>query len=248
VLASGCNPLTDVAVTIQITQDLVYTAHGAPMAGSSAVTGFSFQLNCFSPSQFKDVAQQYVIGYDGSNLYGQVNNWKADPNNSNGFDSIINDQSNLTGVSGHKLPAGWQLIIALDNDGTGKITGAHFYAVDPHGNNAGSQSISVGKSDQSPIMGFEMVLVGPGNSESVTFSSGAGTFQYLASSDLTVSVDLPDCAVASFTQETANTQYGSMTADASNVLTQSFSLAPAAMMMLHRVGRMHPPLIHKAQP
>jgi hypothetical protein len=86
VLGSNCNPLADFAVTVEVTEDIVYTGHGKPMPGSDSVTGFSFQLNCFSPNQFKDIAQQYVVGYDGSNLYWQVNNWKIDPKISNKFE------------------------------------------------------------------------------------------------------------------------------------------------------------------
>jgi hypothetical protein len=247
VLGSNCNPMADVAVTVEVTQDIVYTGHGKPMKGSDSVSGFSFQLNCFSPAQFKDVAQQYVIGYDGSSLYWQVNNWKLDPKNPKQFDVLILEGGDLTGVGGHKLPAGWQLLISLDNDGNGNITGATFSVVDPKGNNPGKHSTSIGKSKQAPIMGFEMVLVGPGNSESVTFSSGAGIFQYLASSLLNVSVDLPVCAEPSMTQETANTLYGPMSADASNVLTQSFSLAAPELVMMHRVGPMRPPLVRHAR-
>jgi hypothetical protein len=110
------------------------------------------------------VAQQYVIAYDGSNLYWQVNNWKIDPNSSNALTLIINDWADLVGVSGHKVPAGWRLIISLANDGDGNITGATFSVVDPKGNNPGKHSISIGKKNQAPIMAFEMVLIGPGNS------------------------------------------------------------------------------------
>jgi hypothetical protein len=247
VLASNCNPLADVAVIVEVMEDIVYTGHGKPIPGSDSVTGFSFQLNCFSPGQFKDVAQQYVIGYDGSNLYGQVNNWKIDPNDPSKFDVLINDSAALATVSGQRLPAGWRLLISLGNDGNGNITGATFSVVDPKGNNAGKHSTSIGKSDQAPIMGFEMVLVGPGNGESVMLSSGSGSFQYVASSLVNVSVDIPVCAETSVTEETANTLYGSMSADASNILTQRFSLAAPGITMMRRVGPRRPPLIRRAR-
>ena len=147
------------------------------------MTGFTFQLNCFSPTQFKDVAQQYVIGCHGNDVFGQVNNWKTDPNKPSGnFDVLINEVVGLTSVSGHTLAAGWRLLISLGNDGNGNITGATFSVVNPKGNNAGKQSIAIGKANQAPIMGFELVLVGPGSGESATLSSGSGIFQYLASS------------------------------------------------------------------
>jgi hypothetical protein len=188
-----------------------------------------------------------VIGYDGSNLYGQVNNWKIDPNDPSKFDVLINDSAALATVSGQRLPAGWRLLISLGNDGNGNITGATFSVVDPKGNNAGKHSTSIGKSDQAPIMGFEMVLVGPGNGESVMLSSGSGSFQYVASSLVNVSVDIPVCAETSVTEETANTLYGSMSADASNILTQRFSLAAPGITMMRRVGPRRPPLIRRAR-
>ena len=222
----------------------MYTGHGAPLKGLSSVTGFTFQLNCFSPTQFKDVAQQYVIGCHGNDLFGQVNNWKNDPNKPSGnFDVLINEVVGLTSVSGHTLAAGWRLLISLGNDGNGNITGATFSVVNPKGNNAGKQSISIGKANQAPIMGFELVLVGPGSGESATLSSGGGIFQYLTSSLLNVSVDIPACAQESATVETANTLYGPMTADASNVLTQTFALAAPGALLLRRIGLMRPPLI-----
>ena len=247
VSGNNCDPLTDVAVMIDITQDIVYTGHGAPMPGASSVTGFTFQLNGFSPAQYLDVAQQYVIGYNGGSLYWQVNNWKNDPNSSQGLTWIILEHDDLAGVAGHKVPAGWRLIISLANDGDGNITGATFSVVDPNGNNPGKHSISISKKDQAPIMAFEMVLIGPGNSESVTLSSGAGVFQYLASSVLNASLDIPlGCVYSSQTQESANTLYGSITAAPSNVLTQSFSLAPVGTLLARRVSARSHPLLTQA--
>jgi hypothetical protein len=64
-------------------------------------------LNGFSPAQCLDVAQQYVIGYNGSSLFWQVNNWKVDPSSSNDFTVLINDYADLAKVLGHKVPAGY---------------------------------------------------------------------------------------------------------------------------------------------
>jgi len=246
-LSSNCNPLTDVAVSIEITQDVIFTGHGKPVSGNS-ISGFTFQLNCFSPPQFKDVAQQYVMGCRGGTVFGQVNNWKVDPKDPNKFDQLINDEADLSSVSGHKMSTGWRLVISLSNDSSGNITGATFLAINPKGNNAGKQSISIGKSNQAPIMGLEMVLVGPGNGESTTLSSGAGSFQYLASSLLSASVGLPPCVQPSSTVETANSLYGPISSDASNVLTQGFSIATPGALLLRRVGPMRPPLTFRRRP
>jgi Hemopexin len=70
VLSANCAPLTEVVITIDITEDVVLTSNGPPMAGASAVKGFSFQLNCFTATGDTDVSQQYIFLYDGSHLSG----------------------------------------------------------------------------------------------------------------------------------------------------------------------------------
>jgi hypothetical protein len=57
----------------------------------------------------------------------------------------------------------------------------------------------------SPIIAFELNLVGPFNSERTVLSSGAGTIVYYASAPLIVSSQEPPCAESNYyTAETAN--------------------------------------------
>jgi hypothetical protein len=47
--AGDCKPLTDVTVTIDLAQHIPLLGNGPPIHGASAVSGYVWQLNCFSP-------------------------------------------------------------------------------------------------------------------------------------------------------------------------------------------------------
>lgn len=244
ILRSGnCGLLTDVAVTITLTQDLVYSANGKPSSGGSA-KGFSWQLNCVGRIADFAVFQQYVIGFSGSHIYAQVNNWAFDPAAALGFDSIINSPGNLVGLSGHKIRAGYQLSITLTNDGVGNITSGTFLVIDPKGDNVGKKTINVQPSIEGPIVDMQLNLVGPGSGESVTLTSGAGSIEYVASSILTAAEIPPPCAgfMGSMdTAETSNSAYGPMSANSSNVLQQTFSVNVGAVPESLRKRALRPP-------
>lgn len=81
------------------------------------------------------------------------------------------------------------------------------------------------KDQFAPICAVELNLVGPYNSDSAVFSSGAGNFIYASSTPLTVLPKIPSCAPFQLpTGETANSVYGSLDAGPSNVITQAFSI------------------------
>jgi hypothetical protein len=79
-----------------------------------------------------------------------------------------------------------------------------------------------------PITAFQLNIVGPGDSETVVLSSGAGSIEYESPSLLTASTSAICGAVTSpdTTQEQANTEYGSLPAIASGVPKQSFISRP----------------------
>jgi hypothetical protein len=244
-ITGNCGLLTDVAVTISITQDIVFSSDGKPSSGSS-VKGFSWQLNCIGRAADYAVAQQYVIGYSGGHIYGMVNNWTVDPADVTlgGFDPLINSQPSLVSLSGHKIPAGYQLVIRLTNDEVGNITAGTFLVIDDKGNNVGKKTVDLKSSIVGPIVDMQLDLVGPGNSESVILTSGAGSIEYAASSILTATETAPPCtgfAASIGTQETSNSTYGPMSAGSSNVLQQTFSVNVGGAPRRLQIRALRPP-------
>jgi hypothetical protein len=119
ILSSNCNPILDLSVTINVTEDIVCKS------SSGSTPGFSFQLNAYSPPDQTSAWQQYVIALFGnpfynprrpvpSRLIGSVDNWPIEGKN------IINDFFDLTfgPLYSAVLPAGYQLQIALRNEGS----------------------------------------------------------------------------------------------------------------------------------
>ena len=241
-LDSACNSLTDVAVTIVVTEDIVLQSNSQPQQGSSSLSGFTFQLNCYSPKNETSAWQQYVIGLYGSEIRCQINNWQSLKV------YLINQANNLAALPSAKIPAGYQLRITLQNDSHGNITGASFSVADAQGGDVGNSSTvltsisGVTSADLSPIIAFEVNLVGPGNSESAVLSSGAGSIVYEASSILSVLSATPSCAEVGYvTAETANSFYGAMTAGPSNIFSQSFTTSTGTPM-IRKEGKLRPGL------
>jgi hypothetical protein len=87
---------------------------------------------------------------------------------------------------------------------------------------------SPGNPPVAPINAFELVLIGPPGGDNAVFSSGAGTFSYVAGgAPLTVQNSFPPCTEVKFgTAETSNSVYGSLDAGPSIVTTQTFSIDP----------------------
>jgi Hemopexin len=244
ILADSGNHLKNLTVTIDLYANLTYSANGAPMANSSSVSGFTCQLNCFSAKMETDAVQQYVIGYDGSEIYGQINNWK------NATTSLINQAYNLVSSPVSKsIPAVYKVRIALENDSNDNVSGVAFSVFDQNGKTTGSKSVTltsisgVSATDLAPIVAFEMDIVGPGNSESVTFSSGNGTVTYAATNQLTALSSVPSYVDADLvTQETSNASYGTLSGTASAYLQHSFNVNPSQQPLSVRVGKKRPPL------
>jgi hypothetical protein len=115
ILSSDCNPLINLSVTIDVTQDIVV------QSSSGSLLGFGFQLNAYSPKNEKVAWQQYIIalleasqklpsGQADGILVAAVDNWPVSG------DNIINDFFDLANtLAPHTLPKGWQLRISLTN-------------------------------------------------------------------------------------------------------------------------------------
>src|SRR5262249_30556284 len=158
-----------------------------PSHGDSAVTGYSWQLNCFSPKHETDAWQQYVINFVDGALIGVVNNWKSSAH------QLIDLRHNLVphGIWGiSTVPAHWKLRIALHHDDPGNVTGVPFTVHGGDGQTVAQSDMTftdlgVPAHDLSPIIAFELNFVGPGNAESAELVLGAGTITYTARNELT---------------------------------------------------------------
>ena len=215
---NNCKPITNLSITLNITQDIVCNTASGPQSG------FGFQLNAYSPQNETSAWQQYVIALWGSELVGAVDNWPLSGPN------IINDFFNLTAMPSASIPAGYKLKISLQNDNNNNITGATYLVIDNNGNTKANVTLSllsisgVTAADLAPIIAFELNLVGPVNGESAILSSGAGSIVYTASEALTPLTQEPPCAESGYiTAETANTFYGALSTTASTTFNQSFT-------------------------
>jgi hypothetical protein len=230
----NCGSILDLSVTINVTQDIVGT------------DGFGFQVNAYSATGDYDGAQQYVITMDpNGNLLAAVDNWQS------GSTQLINDFVQMTSLSGAKLPAGYSLTIALQNDTSGNVTGATYTATDDHGNTVGNITIDllslnlvaggpVTAVDLAPIVAFQLDFVDWANGGSTTLSSGAGEITYSAASPLSVGNTEPSCVDWNYvTVETANSIYGPMPVGPSDTFTQSFATGPARAMIRRLAPERH---------
>ena len=221
---SDCNPLTDLAVTINVTKDIVC------QSASGDTKGVGFQLNGLSPRSSMNqtiTAQQFVIDLSGNELAWTVNLWSG----TGPSIKLIGAGSNsLTPLSSSKIPAGYQFRISLQYGPKSVISGATFSVID-NGNTLASPVITltslpdpVQSSQLAPIVAFQLNIVGPQDKESVVLSSGSGSIVYEASSPLTLS-NSPQCGVTGGTFETANSTYGALTSGPGSIFSQPFSVS-----------------------
>jgi hypothetical protein len=145
-----------------------------------------------------------------------------------------------------RIPAGYLLTIALQNDTGGNIIAAVYTLVDNTGKTLASVSktVSSDKTILAPITAFELNIVGPVNSESSILSSGAGTITYSSTVALTPTTSQPACTEAQvITAETANTSYAPLSATASETITQAFNVTNNESFFLKQEGRKRPSTI-----
>ena len=88
----------------------------------------------------------------------------------------------------------------------------------------------VSSADLSPIVAFELDIVGFDNGQSTTLSSGSGTIVYTALNAMTVVNAEPSCCeFDGGTEETANTAYGELPTGSSNSFVQTFNTSSATI-------------------
>ena len=237
ILYSDCNPLINVSVTIEVTENMVWQSASGP------TDGFGFQLNAYSPQGGLCAYQQYVIFLSATELVGGIDNWPVNGTN------LINDFFNLAPLPSVTLPAGYVVQMSLANDNNGNVVSATYVVTDNLGNtqaNITQDLLSLGgvtSADLAPITAFELDVVGPINGESAVLSAGAGTITYGAATALTALSQEPPCTESgSITAETANSFYSVLPAAPSTLFNQSFSISTAAPTIRKR-GKPRPGLI-----
>jgi hypothetical protein len=200
-------------------------------------SGFSFQLNAYSPTKKRCAYQQYVLALRADKIVASIDNWPASGNN------LVNDFKSVGSLPSASLPAGYQVQIQLQNDPeTADVTGVTWTVTNDQGQeivNHHQTLTSIGgvnSGDLAPITAFELDVVGPVNGEGAVLSSGSGVITYEAESDLApmTATDLSMCTETTLvTQESANTFYGQlpMPAEPALTLTQSFEVTAAVPML-----------------
>jgi hypothetical protein len=164
---------------------------------------------------------------------------------------LINQVYGLTSVSGNKVPIFYKLRIGLLNDAHNNVTGVTFEVRDDNGQVVGSHTQTltdiggVSSSDIAPMVAYQVVLVGPGNGESATLSSGAGTIIHQCQQNIAPGSGEPsDSEVTWGTAETANSTYARLTATPGIYFAQGFGVdtSSSAKMRAAPGAKTLPPL------
>jgi hypothetical protein len=131
-----------------------------------------------------------------------------------------------------RIPAGYSIVIALQNDSQGGwVSGATWTVLDGSGNSLGSVTYAlsdtegggVPQGDLSPIASFQVTFGGAYNGAHATFSSGAGMMIYEAGQTMTVDTSYSACiGFTGGTAETSNIGYGALEATSSTMFSQVF--------------------------
>jgi hypothetical protein len=226
--------LKDVVVTIDITEDLV-------VSSSSAVPGFGFQLNANSQASGAETSasdapfvwQQYFIRVH-DDFIDEINNWNRaalavkKPTISSQIPFTV--PGFPTSAATTTLPAGYKLKFALINDGAGNITECDFTVTNKKGESNtqkfGLVAVAGALSKElAPIVAFQMDLVGVTGGTDSTFTSGAGTITYTASTSFSALQGIPKCAASGTnTLENSNSVYGPMPTGSKTSFVQAFAI------------------------
>jgi hypothetical protein len=228
---SNCAILTGVKVTIYFTQDLVWES-----SSPSTVPGFGIQLNAETNSnQPLDWLQFIVHMGDDQGLWPWINIWTPSGPNALWIQSVANPLVSLPQAG--RIPAGYSIIISLQNDSANNITGATWQALDNTGKSIGSVYYALSTADGGgvppadlcPIASFQVTFGGAMDGAYATFSSGAGVVVMEADQSMNVDASWPSCiGFTGGTAESANIGYGPLESRPSKMFEQAFGVVPAA--------------------
>ena len=235
-MSASCQDITGLTVTIEVSETIT---------GSD---GYGFQVNAYSAAADYDGGQQYLIfqAPGSRQLSCMIDNWT---NGAGGLKQVINVIQTLATLPGTSLPTGYRLSIALNDDGSGNVTGATYTALDDHGTQIGQVTLDIlsqkdlvtGKpataADLAPIVAFQLDFVDYLNGGNTVLSSGAGTITYQADQALSALASEPAFVDWTYvTVETANSVYGPLPVVPSQNFVQSFSHT-AASGTIHKTAQ-----------
>jgi Ricin-type beta-trefoil lectin domain-like len=238
-LYEDCQSIKNLTVTINVEQSIV-------VKSSTGVLGFSIQLNAYSPNGFGTAWQQFVFALLGGELVCAIQGWPATVNPIDDL-PIFSAQFTLGALS--QISNGSKIVISLQNDDKGNITGATFslsvdgkMVVPPLSVNILENAPGATAANLAPIVAFELDIVGPDDGASAVLSSGSGTIVYTVSSgELCAQTSLPPCAAAQdiVTAESANTVYGLLPETPATALTQTFNVVAMEAPIMRKSGEAH---------
>ena len=226
---NNCAILTDIAVTIDIMEDVRCDSSATqtkPTIFDSTLKGYSFQLNCNSPSLLSSF-QQYIIfvSHTGTELLGEFECFQGLPPISFAQNSV-----KLCDIPG-KIPVGYQLRIILLNDDQANIIGVTFQVADGGGNMVGNKTMMLADNGVKsilvqPVTLMTLDIAGQVNGINAHFISGAGQINYASSSQMTAGFEVPPCVVFQLfgTGEQSNMTYSTVSPEMTNLLTQTFGV------------------------
>jgi len=206
---SECGSIGDLSVALKVTQDLI--------PGED----FSIQLNTYTPAGSTVGSVQYVMDFqDGGPSWivnGDYQGWNCQPNGScseifgtptwdliNGWVHAVN----MGTIPARTIPAGTIFQITLNTDFfSDVVTSMTFEAT-----GLPNATVTLPSSQQFPVAGFQLNVVGDGNGAFVTFASGgAGNIEYSIPSGLL-------CSLTQAGNVCANPNFGLSTAENSNAI------------------------------
>jgi hypothetical protein len=216
---NNCTPLTEVEVTVAVTQDIV-------VASSTKKNGFSMQLNANGPSSGLTPSQlywqQFVI-MAGSDVKGFTQQWSSGKQKGPIYpkNSVVMGTPSTLKYTYLTIPAGTTFTWSLATDSKGNVESVTYSAKDKLGTKYTPVTENIPAGDRAPIYSITMDIVGYDDASHTTFQSGAGTITYTAKS-FSASYDFPSCAKNKGTGEGSDMRYGPLNAASSGGFTQEF--------------------------
>jgi len=181
VLTAGGKNITGLVVTIRIDNDVV-----TPTTDN----GFSFQLNCSSPSSSdgngETIVQQYMLDNHPNDtaIFGWINFWGF-KNGAWAETYAANTNGSFILPADNTIKAGSVFTIApVFDKTTDDVTACNWTYTDPQGTTQ-TKSITLTGASIAPIAAITLDIGGSNDGTMATFTSGQGTITYTASVPLT---------------------------------------------------------------
>ena len=238
------NPIDGLTVNMTLTSALVGISYLNGVAQCNAC--WSLQLNAVAPSGKAAGLEQFVAGYYNSEIGLSMDYFEA---GQGGSDFILTSGAPYIFLPQTDLVAGFRVSMSLIVNSTDNVLGFEANYFSGSGQNIATQIATIASAQTvinngytaaelgTTIVGWQLNLVGEGNGDSATFTSGAGTFSYSSPTPFTYTVMKPDTlsytgfngdANGAFTAETSNQGYLLPSlSQASTSTTQSTTTKPS---------------------